>query len=64
MILAVTEFAVKIKRKGIQELKTHVLENNVRLEHNGRWYSQWLWSSDKGMIPENSIHPRGLPEQG
>ena len=64
MILAVTEFTVQIKRKGIQELKTHVLENNVRLEHNGRWYSQWLWGSDKGMIPENSIHWGGLPEQG
>ena len=54
MILAVTEFAVKIKRKGIQKMKTRVLENNVRLEHNGRWYSQWLWSSEEKAMASHS----------
>lgn len=30
-----------------------MLENSVGLEPSGWWYSQWLWSLDKGEIPEN-----------
>lgn len=56
MDLVLNEF-VTIKRKGIG-MKTCGLENRIRLEPNDRWYSQLLWNSDKGEIPE-SYHSAG-----
>lgn len=30
-----------------------MLENSVGLEPSGWWYSQWLWSLDKGEIDQS-----------